>query len=67
MDKVFESISAAYFQSLDGQNRVPDFYYNGREGYIIEWPELAGLCFYLEKETGTITIDKIPEMKITEV
>ena len=46
-----EDIVKAYIQTLDGQNREPDFIYNGIEYFEMEWPPLKGLVFSVKNNT----------------
>jgi len=50
-----EDTLKAYIQSLDGQNRTPDFIHAGTEYFEIEWPPLEGLVFSVKN--GTIKIE----------
>ena len=46
-----EDTLKAYIQTLDGQNREPDFIHNGTEYFEIEEPRLKGLCFCVKNDT----------------
>jgi hypothetical protein len=51
-----------YCKSLNGQNRKYDFIYNGREYYEIEWANLQGLVFRVEKENHRIIFEADPRL-----
>ena len=49
-----EDTLKAYIQTLDGQNREPDFIHNGTEYFEIEWARLKGLAFCVKDNTIVI-------------
>ncbi len=59
-----EDTLKAYIQTLDDQNRKPDFIYNGTEYFEIEWPRLKGLAFCVKNDTIIIESSLILRSKL---